>query len=103
MAEEIGVDPLKILMYFASGNWKALGYDSEVYHFERADGSFAEGFVITPNMRLTAAKEIAPYIYAKRKEEPEPEILDVTPESEEEAAKEALDFIKQKYPKLLEE
>jgi hypothetical protein len=66
-AQELGFDPLKVLIHFAQGDWKSLGYDSEVYHMEKADGSINMGFVITPNMRMTATETIMKYIYPQKK------------------------------------
>lgn len=66
-ARELGVDPFEILLRFAAGDWEGLGYDAEIYHQEKPDGSVRMGYVITPNMRLTAAGEACQYIYPKRK------------------------------------
>lgn len=63
------MDPFEILMHFANGNWEALGYDAEVYHMETPTGETKMGYVITPNMRLMAAKEAVQYLYPKKKEE----------------------------------
>lgn len=52
MAKELGIDPLKVLLLFAGGNWKDLGYETAV---------------ITPDHRINAAKEAAKYIYFQRK------------------------------------
>ena len=51
MADEMGVDPLKILLHFAAGDHKALGYKS----------------AIPMDLRLGAAKDACSYLYAKRK------------------------------------
>lgn len=66
LAASLGIDPLEVLLLFIKGDWKALGYDSDVYHMETDSGSVKEGFVITPNMRLTAAKEAVKYLYAAK-------------------------------------
>jgi len=70
-------DPFKLLMLFAEGDWKALGYDSEVYVKEDAKGSTTIGYTITPEMRLAATKEACQYLYPKRKEEDEEEPFEV--------------------------
>lgn len=66
-AKALGCDVFETAIYFASGNWKALGYESEVYHMEKPDGAVTMGFVITPQMRLLAIKELLQYIYPKKK------------------------------------
>lgn len=101
IAIKIGVDPFEILMKIAAGDWKGLGYTSEVYFTEKPDGAVKMGYTITPEMRLQAAKEATQYIYSKRREDDSEEPIDITPESEEHAAIEAIAFIKKKYPKLL--
>lgn len=68
MAEKFP-DPFHLLMLFASGDWKALGYDNECYIMEKADGATTLGYTITPEMRLVATKEACQYLYAKKKED----------------------------------
>lgn len=71
-------NPFELLMLFATGDWKALGYDSEVYVMENAQGATKIGYTISPEMRLAATKEACQYLYPKRKEYEEPEdILEV--------------------------
>ncbi len=104
IAAKYKYDPFEVLIMFAAGDWKSLGYDAEVYHVEKPDGSVKMGYVITPEMRLTAAKEAAQYLHSKKKEQPTPDgddPIDVTPEQEKQAALEALTFIEQKYPELI--
>lgn len=66
-------DPFELLMLFATGDWKGLGYDSEVYIMESAQGSTKIGYTISPEMRLAATKEACQYLYPKRKDEPDEE------------------------------
>ncbi len=66
-------DPFELLMLFATGDWKALGYDSEIYIKEDATGSTTMGYTISPEMRLSATKEACQYLYSKRKDEPDQE------------------------------
>lgn len=66
--QRVAVDPLEILMLFAKGDWKGLGYDSEVYVMENASGATKIGYVISPELRLSAAKEASQYLYPKKKE-----------------------------------
>lgn len=66
-------DPFELLMMFAQGDWKGLGYDSEVYVMEGAQGATKIGYTISPEMRLAATKEACQYLYPKRKDEPDEE------------------------------
>lgn len=52
MAEKMNVNPFEILLNVAAGNYAALGYESGV---------------ITLDHRISAAKEAASYLYAKKK------------------------------------
>ena len=49
-AEELGVDPFELLLYFAKGDAEKLGYKS-----------------ISIDLRLIAIKEACQYIYSKKK------------------------------------
>lgn len=73
IAEKFGKDPFELLMMFATGDWQGLGYDSEVYVMENAQGSTKIGYTISPEMRLAATKEACQYLYPKRKDEPDEE------------------------------
>src|SRR5271165_5131823 len=66
-------DPFELLMLFATGDWKALGYDSEVYVMEGPQSATKIGYTISPEMRLSATKEACQYLYPKRKDEPDEE------------------------------
>lgn len=67
-AEELGVDPFKIMLLFAGDKWKELGYDSSIYVKESRDGETTTiGYTIPPELRLHAAKEAAKYMYPQRK------------------------------------
>lgn len=71
IAERVAVDPLEVLFKMAAGDWKGLGYDSETYVMENAQGATKIGYTISPEMRLSAAKEATQYLYPKMKEQPE--------------------------------
>lgn len=71
LAERMGVDPLEILLMFAGGDARSLGYVS----VDQA-GNEQVG-VIPPELRFAAAREAANYIYPKRK------ALEVSPYTEE--------------------
>lgn len=66
-ALDLGVDPFQILLHFAGGNWKALGYENECYFTEKADGAVKMGYVISPEMRCKAASEACQYLLPKKK------------------------------------
>lgn len=83
ITEKFSMDPFEILMNFATGDWKALGYDAESYVMENASGGTKIGYTISPDMRLEASKEACKYLYSKRRDEQQPdkEEIDVsTPE-----------------------
>lgn len=65
LAEELGVDPLEILLHFATGNAKALGIDEK--QTVVSYGKKIKIPAIPPELRLKAAKEACPYIYPQRK------------------------------------
>lgn len=66
--QELGVDPFEILLLFAKGDWKALGYDAKdrVVSVSK-NGENIFGDVITPEIRANCAKEACQYIHPKRK------------------------------------
>lgn len=67
IAEELGVDPFRLLLLFASGDFKSLGYEAELYHAEKPDGTVTMGYVITPELRAKCASEATKYLYPQRK------------------------------------
>lgn len=67
LAEKLNVSPFEILLRICKGDWKGLGYDNEVYVMEGPQGATKIGYTISPEMRLTAAKEASKYLYAQKK------------------------------------
>jgi len=67
LAAKLDINPLEIVMLFAKGDWKALGYEADRYEIETASGNVKQVFVITPNMRLEAAKEASKYLFSQKK------------------------------------
>lgn len=65
LAEELGVDPLKVILLFVKGDWEALGLDEFEMKVTK-DGSFPVR-TITADMRLNAARDAAKYIYPQLK------------------------------------
>ena len=80
LANRLNIDPLEVLLKFASGDWKGLGYDNEVYHSESATGETKLGYVITPNMRMNAADKACKFLYPT-KIETTPTENDTSPEA----------------------
>lgn len=67
-AEELGVDPFEVLLYFTAGDWKSLGYDArtEVIGFS-ATGDEIIDYTIPPELRQRAAKDACEYMFPKLK------------------------------------
>jgi len=63
LAEKLNIDPFKIMLHFAAGDWKALGYDSPTEERIADGGITLEIERITPQMRLQAAEKAAKYLY----------------------------------------
>lgn len=59
-AQALGVDPFEILLHFASGNWKALGYEDEK--------NLAGEYLIQPQVRMKAAGDACQYLHPKLKQ-----------------------------------
>src|SRR5258706_4383492 len=66
LAQKLNFDPLEILTRIAINDWKGLGYDSSCFHIEKPDGSTRQIEMISLEMRMQAAKEIAKYLYAAK-------------------------------------
>lgn len=67
LAEELKVNPFEILLRFASGDWKSLGYEEEKKISYTNAGIEFEEYMITPELRVTAAKAACEYLHPKRK------------------------------------
>lgn len=65
-AKALGVDPFQILLLFAAGNWKALGYPEEFDHKSTKDGMVSVR-VISADLRGKCASEACQYIHPKKK------------------------------------
>lgn len=66
-AETLGVDPFEILLLFAKGDWKALGYDREERVVSINDHGEIYDYTIPPQLRQKSAKDAADFLYPKRK------------------------------------
>lgn len=67
MAQELGVEPFEIMLLFAKGDWKALGYKQETY--VTSDGPKGTSYknYIEPETRLDAAAHCSKYLYPQLK------------------------------------
>lgn len=94
LCEKHDCNPLEILLMFAKGDWEGLGYDASVYISESDDGTSTKlGYVISPELRVQAAKEACQYLMPKKKsiEQVKPNMLDgMTPQEKLEAMKQAV-------------
>lgn len=64
--EELGVNPIEILAHFMMNDYEALGY-KETQTMVTKSGSEVQVLTISPELRASCAKEIASYVYAKRR------------------------------------
>lgn len=67
LADKLGCNPFEILINFAKGDFKALGYENELYFKETANGEVKAGYVISPEIRAKCALEACKYLYPQRK------------------------------------
>jgi hypothetical protein len=65
--EELGVDPFEVLLHFAKGDWKTLGYDTETRLVSASEFGEITEYTITPELRAKAAKDACEYLFPKRK------------------------------------
>ena len=94
-AQRLGIDPFEILLRFAAGDWKALGYKSEKY-------KKSTKYVIEPFIRAKAAQEAAQYIFPKLRtiDQPKANALEgMTPEQRLEAMKHAVAMLEDQTKK----
>ena len=67
LALKLDCNPVEILLRFAKGDWKGLGYKTNlIVKFDASGNQYFEE-IITPQDRLRAASEAAQYLYAKKK------------------------------------
>lgn len=67
IAQRLGCDPFEILIMFANGDWKGLGYPSATETRYSAKGTEFIVDAITKDQRLKAASEASQYLLPKRK------------------------------------
>lgn len=66
-AKELDCDPFEILILFAKGDWKALGYDSRTVTKYTKNGQSYEVDTVTAEQRLNGAAQACQYLHPKRK------------------------------------
>lgn len=66
IADRLDCDPLEILLLFAKGDWKTLGYPERTVTKFFGESMVTED-VITPELRQKSAKDACVYIYAQLK------------------------------------
>lgn len=67
LVDELGVDPIRVMLLIAKGDWKALGYEAPVSIKIGKNGESYSEEVISLTHRLTACADVAPYLYPKLK------------------------------------
>lgn len=68
LLEEMDFNPIEFLVYVAMGNWKAIGYDTATIctgYTKLGDPIVEER--LNAKLRTDAAKEVASYVFPKRK------------------------------------
>lgn len=63
----LGVDPFTVLLMFAKGDWKGLGYPEGTRTYFTMQGLEVQEDIIKPEHRLKAASEATQYLEPKRK------------------------------------
>jgi len=66
LAERMKCNPFKILLQFAKGDWKALGYKTKDVIKFVGDNIYTEDR-ISAELRQSSAKAACEYVYSKRK------------------------------------
>ena len=66
ISKRLKVNPFEILLLFAKGDWKALGYKSEKVTKYFGENK-SEEYVISPELRSQSAGKAVEYLYPKRK------------------------------------
>lgn len=66
-ARELGIDPFEVLLYFAKGDWQALGYPKEERVISSGENGDRYEMYVEPSVRMQAAKEACSYLYPKLK------------------------------------
>jgi hypothetical protein len=86
-------DPFEILILFAKGDYKALGYEKErVVSVNFETGEEVKVLTITPELRQKSAKDACEYLHAKRK------AIELKPDGDTEKKIESIEDFLRKLP-----
>lgn len=66
LTEKLNCNPFEVLLHFANGDYKALGYE-ETKTKIAADGTVFQELTIAPELRQKSAKDACEYLFPKRK------------------------------------
>lgn len=66
-AAALGCDPFEVLIYFAKGDWEALGYKNSERVVSTSENGVTTAPVISAELRQKSAKDACEYLYPKRK------------------------------------
>ncbi len=66
-AEELGVDPMEVVLLFAKGDWRALGYKEETFISSTSEFGNTIEYTIPPVLRAKCAMDAIQYIAPKLK------------------------------------
>lgn len=105
-AHELNVNPFEILLLFAKGDWKSLGYDDgQRLKMVTEGGQHVYEDVITAELRATSAKEACQYLYPKRRAievsaDIDPKLLDEAQELNDLSEEELIAITKEELLKL---
>jgi hypothetical protein len=68
IVETLGCNPFEVLMRFAMGDWKGLGYESGTkVKAVTEDGEAILEDTISPELRASSAKDACKYLYSQKK------------------------------------
>lgn len=66
ISERLKCNPFEVLIHFAKGDFKALGYDHHQIKVTK-DGTTVSELTISPELRQRSAKDACEYLFPKRK------------------------------------
>lgn len=66
IAKDLGINPFEVLLRMAAGDWKGLGYDTEVQVCEKENGATFLRYTITPEMRMNASAQACRYLFSSK-------------------------------------
>jgi hypothetical protein len=67
LCEKHNFDPIETLIFFATGDWQALGLDSQYTEKQGFQGAIVRELTISTLIMKDAAKDLIQFMYPKRK------------------------------------